>query len=802
MRLKMIRQMRRLMRRKRSLRFSRKSDSSDTRGGSLIGRWVRNHGIRILLAVVLAIAIRLLFPLATTPEFPEFEPGMVAPRDVIAKFSCNVYKDQSELSAEKIEQANTIFPVLEFIPDVLDSTTDRIDRFFMQLDESIAGLDVNKEEESVGNNPDDTTMVDDAASRQAGVIAWLDKQGIKQSEENFLYLKNRERRDVQETRLKEYISQQLERGVLTDDSMERINKELVTVSRDGKEKLLRVDRLVTQSQSFRLAWDENIDPDAPEASRSIFVSLINVFLKPNVILNELETSRRIVQAEAQVSPVKGQVLKGEKIIAKGYRITEEDLEKYHAVQEESMAREPRMNAVNATVSFLGTFLINAFLLLIFGLYLFFYRRQLYDSFRSLMSFSTIFLLVMIPAAMIARLSDISASLIPMLIPISIASLLIAMIYDVRIAVVAILVLSILIGGQESFGYDVLFISLMGGISGGLSIRIIRRRRQLIESILYITGGYILATVSMDMIKLTPLRDTVQLCGWGGINAVLSTLVAWALLPVFEYVFNETTDITLMELSDFNHPLLKSLVIRAPGTWAHTLAVSSLAETAAEAIEANSLLARVGCYYHDVGKIRKPEYFIENQSPGNNPHDSCSPNMSAMIIENHVKEGIELAREAKLPQRIIDFIPEHHGTTKISFFYEKAKEENDGASISVHDYSYQGPKPRSKETAICMIADSVESMSRTLNDPSPSRIRGMVKGAIKSKIEADQLEMCDLTFKDIHLIEEGFVKVLLARFHSRIEYLKEVKEKKTNGSKDSVADGARQSGQKDGPVSRG
>ena len=765
--------------------FSRGSEKGNREGSGPLGMWFQNHGIRILLVIVLAMIIRLLFPLALTPELPEFEVGMVATRDVIAPFSYNVYKSPEELSAEKAERARSVFPVLEFIPDVLDSTIDRIDRFFSRLELQIDSL--NLSEEGISE-----MAPEELESKKTELTGWLDKRGVDLNEEGVDYLLNREKRQLQSDRLKEFISSHLEKGAITDDSREKIDKELVTVGREGAENLMRVDRFLTQSQSFTLAWDEEIDPDAPEVSKSIFLDLITLFLKPNVVYNELETQRQIVLAEAEVSPIQGQVLEGEKIIEKGYRIREEALENYHALREEIIAREPSSSTTNTLIAFIGTFLINAFLLLIFGLYLYFYRRQLYDSLSSLLSFFLIFLLVMLPAAMIARVPGVPS----ILIPISLASLLIAILHDVRIAVVAILVISILLGGQESFGYNVLFVSLLGGISGGLSIRIVRKRRQLGESILFIAGGYIMATVSIDMIRLAPGIETIQTCGWGGINAVLSTLVAMALLPIFEYTFNETTDLTLMELSDFNHPLLKSLVIRAPGTWAHTLAVSSLAEVAAEAIGANSLLARVGCYYHDVGKIRKPEYFIENQTSGENPHDNCSPNMSAMIIENHVKEGIELARESKLPQCIIDFIPEHHGTTKISFFYEKAKEQNGDTSVNVHDYSYQGPKPKSKETAICMFADSVESMSRIIVDPSASRIRGMVKSAIKAKIEADQLENCDLTFKDIHLIEEAFVKILLARFHSRIEYLKEKGPGKTDVNQKLIAYSARKRGQTD------
>ncbi len=780
----MTRQAKLSWRKKNAPAFAKNSEPGDPAAKSIMGLWFQSHGVRILLVIVLALTIRLLFPLATTPELPEFEVGMVATKDVIARMSYNIYKRPEELSREKAEKTRSIYPIIEFVPDLRDSTFDRIDRFFSQLDERIESLGLTVKG---GKIMDPAVSHPDSVSNRTRLIDWLGERGIDLDEESLFYLLEQRKRTLLSKKLKEYIARHTEKGILTDDSREKIKRDLAAVDIDGEEKILRLDKLETLTQAFTMAWDEEIDPDSPEIAQSIFLDLITRFLKPNVVYNELETQRRIVLAEAEVSPIKGQVLEGEKIIEKGYRIEESDLEKYHALREEILASEPSSTTLNTAVAFLGSFFVNAFLLMIFGLYLYFYRRQLYDSLLSLLSFAIIVLLVMAPAALIARIPQIET----ILIPISLASLLIAILHDVRIAVVAILVISILLGGQESFGYDVLFVSLLGGISGGLSIRMVRKRRQLGESILFIVGGYVLATLSIDMIRLAPLSQTIQTCGWGGINAVLSTLVAMALLPLFEYVFNQTTDITLVELSDFNHPLLKSLVIRAPGTWAHTLAVSNLAEVAAEAIGANSLLTRVGCYYHDVGKIKKPEYFIENQASGENPHDRCSPHMSVMIIENHVKEGIELAREAKLPQCIIDFIPEHHGTQKISFFYDKVKSQNGDTSLNVHDYSYQGPKPQSKETAICMFADSVESTSRTLEDPSPSRIRGLVRDVIKRKIEADQMEECDLTFRDIHQIEEAFVKILLARFHSRIEYLAEEDQESTDDKDKPIDDGSRE-----------
>jgi putative nucleotidyltransferase with HDIG domain len=251
--------------------------------------------------------------------------------------------------------------------------------------------------------------------------------------------------------------------------------------------------------------------------------------------------------------------------------------------------------------------------------------------------------------------------------------------------------------------------------------------------------------------------------------VFSTFFAMGLLPLIEYVFKVTTDITLLELSDFNHPLMKELAIRAPGTWAHSLAVSNLSESAAERIGANSLLTRVGSYYHDIGKISKPLYFVENQRSDYNPHDYTSPSMSALIIESHVKKGIEMAQKYNLPQCIMDFIPQHHGTSMISFFYDKAKEQTINSSVDPYQYRYTGPKPKSKEAAILMLADSVESISRTIKDASPQRVEDMVRAAISSKVEAGQLDESDVTFNDLRLIEKEFVKDIISTLHHRIEY---------------------------------
>jgi hypothetical protein len=250
-----------------------------------------------------------------------------------------------------------------------------------------------------------------------------------------------------------------------------------------------------------------------------------------------------------------------------------------------------------------------------------------------------------------------------------------------------------------------------------------------------------------------------------------------LLPIFEFLFKITTDLTLLELSDLNRPLLKKMVLNAPGTYHHSLIVGNLAEAASDAIGANSLLARVGAYYHDIGKIEKAEYFSENETGHKSPHEKLAPSMSALIIQSHIKDGIELAKKHNLNKTIIDFIAQHHGTGLIYYFYQRALEKiGDDEKLKEEAFRYPGPKPQTKEAAIILLADAVEASSRTLNDPTPSRIKGLVQKIINNKFIDNQLDECDLTLKDLNKIAAAFVRTLTGIFHTRVEYPGEGKNK--------------------------
>jgi putative nucleotidyltransferase with HDIG domain len=283
-------------------------------------------------------------------------------------------------------------------------------------------------------------------------------------------------------------------------------------------------------------------------------------------------------------------------------------------------------------------------------------------------------------------------------------------------------------------------------------------------------------------------------GFGFVSGFFCAVIVTALVPLVESLFKYTTDIKLLELSNLNTPVLRQLMVQAPGTYHHSIVVGNLAEAGAEAINANPLLARVAAYYHDIGKVRKPQYFVENQGGHENKHDKLAPSMSALVLIAHVKDGVEIARENNLGNDLIDVLREHHGTALMKFFYEKAKNLQDPEvqQVDERDYRYPGPKPQTREAALIMLADAVEAAGRTLTDPTPSRIQGMVQKIINNIFIDGQLDECELTLKDLHKIAKSFNQILAGIFHYRIDYPEPVHKEKEPAKKKSGDDSNRES----------
>jgi cyclic-di-AMP phosphodiesterase PgpH len=342
-------------------------------------------------------------------------------------------------------------------------------------------------------------------------------------------------------------------------------------------------------------------------------------------------------------------------------------------------------------------------------------------------------------------------------------------FDQRISLIGVMVLTTLVAGQSVFrGTNALFINLVGGAVAALSVGEIRRRNQSYRWIVAIGGAYLATAAAIGLTLDLPSRDILVSAGLGVLNALGSVLLGVLLLPMGEAFTGIETDLTLLEWSDLNRPLMQRLSLEAPGTYAHTIAIANLADAAARAIGANPLLARVGAYYHDIGKLGRPQYFVENQAKGRNPHDALGAGASAQIIREHVRDGLALAESYKLPRALRAFITEHHGTGTISYFLDKARQE-DAPVPDVAEFAYPGPIPQSAETAVVMLADGIEAATRVLHDPTREKIRDVVEHIVRQRMEQGQLAGTPLTLEQIEIVKDEFTRVLVGMYHNRIDY---------------------------------
>jgi hypothetical protein len=355
-------------------------------------------------------------------------------------------------------------------------------------------------------------------------------------------------------------------------------------------------------------------------------------------------------------------------------------------------------------------------------------------------------------------------------------MLLTIFFDSRVGFYGTVILSFIVAGIWGNDYGIALASLVAGALSVYTVRDMKNRTQIFHSLGFIFLGYGLAIVALGFARSEPLGLLLQQLAFAASNAVISPVLTYGLLIFIEKTFRLTTDLTLLELVQFNHPLLRQLAEKAPGTYHHSMTMASLAEAGAATIGANATLARVGAYFHDIGKIIKPTYFVENQKTSRSRHDKLAPRMSSLIIAAHVKDGMALAREYKLPEEVIEFIPMHHGTTRMDFFYSKALEvarqsddETKIDEIKEQDYRYPGPKPQTRETGIMMLADAIEAAVRTIEEPTPQRITDLVDDVVKRRVEQGELDECPLTLQDITKVKEAFVNVLVGIYHTRVKY---------------------------------
>jgi putative nucleotidyltransferase with HDIG domain len=480
------------------------------------------------------------------------------------------------------------------------------------------------------------------------------------------------------------------------------------------------------------------------------------FIRPNLQHNEPETRRRQEEELKKVAPVSVSMKRGEMIVREGERLTPEG-----AIILKAIYASERKAKLASTLS-LGALAV----LSLFAILMYLYKNHpvlAADQKRLLLLVATLTLTVGLARLINSRLVYANA-----LIPAALSPILISLLVDVRASVFASAGASLMIGLTTGYDLTATLQSLAGGGVGLYSVRGMRSLGDLFGAGFMVAVANLIVIVSAGLIREVQAMEVARQSLLGVGSGMLTALLAVSLIPLIERLFGLTSDISLAKLRQLSNPLLMEMRSKAPGTYQHSLRVAELSEEAARAINANPLLARVGSYYIDIGKMRRPTYFLENQVDRPDDDEKISPSMGSLIIINHVKDGTEIAYEHRLPEVIADIIRQHHGTVMISHLYERAKERDLEGSVKESDYSYPGPKPQTREAGIIMLADSVAAASRRLADPTPSRIASLVKRVVNNKFIEGQLDECNLTLKDIKKINEAFVHVLISIFHIRPE----------------------------------
>ncbi len=531
---------------------------------------------------------------------------------------------------------------------------------------------------------------------------------------------------------------------------------------------LEAARNVVRQRVFSLA---TIAP----SERAALAELLTSFLDANLSADTAATAQRRDQAERAVLPVQVRVPKGTVLIPQGQKVSRELAERIELVAARSSPR--------ASVSrFAGLLLLTALLAFFLYRYTTYHQRQ-FKRVRHLHAMLVSILLSMLVLGQFvvwiaeqvshrfrSPFSDPAAYVY--LVPIGAGAILVTLLANGRIAMVYAAFAAVLFGAQNGWELSVTLWALLVQWTGIYAITSYRERSALLRAGFAVGGAGMAVALAVEAIAhgREPWAHSVFGAALALVGGALGVgLIVSFVLPLLEGVFRVLTDIRLLELSNISNPLLSQLAMKAPGSYNHSLVVGTLSEEGAKAIGANSLFCRVAAFYHDIGKIRKPEYYIENQH-GVNPHERLQPSMSALIIAAHVKDGIRMAREARLPEQIVDIIPQHHGTRLMTYFFEKAKKlAPTGSEVNDDDFRYPGPKPQTKEAAIFMLADGVEAAARTIEEPTPSRLREMIH-QIAGRIVLDgQFDECDLTFADLEKIEQAFHRALVGMYHHRVDY---------------------------------
>ena len=737
----------------------------------------------ILWFFLLSFAISLTFPTGFSIRY-SYQLNDIANEPIIAPFDFGILKTDQKLNIDLEEARNSVPFSFSRDQDFVNKQISVIDTFFIYLNDiySAHNLFISSQDslykyryepefESFQSSfiADSTTYVTlyneflDQYQFQIDKAQWDQLLGINESLSEPINL------ELFKNQIKQICLNRWAEGIV-DEPLEIIFSNEISIIQGGE----LVIAPTKNYNDIETAWKKNreevnqIYDNELDLKSILSYELINEFTKPNILFDKELTESRQKDRLDKVSRFQGTVLANELIVDTNNRITDSVLLKLKSLQVESERRLGYERAADKFREYLGAFFVVSILLFLLFSFFYIYRGDYFENHKILVLIGLLMYLIVFFSWTI-----ISYQLPVYIIPIAIFSILLTVLLDTTVALISstilILLISLLIGNDLDFAIIQFFISFIAI----LSVRKLRKRRQIIATMLTLVFCSLFVFFSVMLFKGIDFLDyNYSTVGYLALASFLCPILAFGLVPLFESFFGITTDLSLIELLDYDQPLLKKLMEDAPGTHTHSVKVGTLAESCANAIGARALLCRVGSYYHDIGKIKKPEYYAENQT-GENKHDSITPHMSAKILKQHVTDGLSLADEYGLPNIVKDFIETHHARNRMEFFYNKALEAD--KNVDENEFRYPGPKPRSKETGIVMLAEAIEAQANSLKNPTLEKFETMIDKAIRSRLEDGQLDECPLTMEDLQKIKgrrdgkHGLLPVLSGLYHSRPEY---------------------------------
>ena len=714
----------------------------------------------ILIFFGLSFAISLTFPTGFSIRY-SYQLNDIANEPIIAPFDFGILKTDQKLDIDLDEARNSVQFSFSRDQDFVNKQITDIDTFFIYLNDiygahelfissqdSLYKYRYEPEFESYQTSfiADSTTYVTlyseflNQYQFQIDKAQWDQLLGINESLAEPINL------ELFKNQIKQICLNRWAEGII-DEPLENILSDEISIIQGGE----LVIAPTKNYNDIETAWKKNreevnqIYENELDIKSILSYELINEFTKPNILFDKELTESRQKERLDKVSRFQGTVLANELIVDTNNRITESVLLKLKSLQFESERRLGYERAADKFREYLGAFFVVAILLFLLFSFFYIYRNNYFKNFKLLLLIGLLMYLIVFFSWII-----VSYQLPVYIIPIAMFSILLTVLLDTTVALISstilILLISLLIGNDLDFAIIQFFISFIAI----LNVRKLRKRRQIIATMLTLVFCGLFVFFSVMLFKGIDFLDyNYSTVGYLALASFLCPILAFGLVPLFESFFGITTDLSLIELLDYDQPLLKKLMEDAPGTHTHSVKVGTLAESCATAVGARALLCRVGSYYHDIGKIKKPEYYAENQT-GVNKHDSITPHMSAKILKQHVTDGLALADEYGLPKIVKDFIKTHHAKNKMEFFYKKALEID--KKVDENEFRYPGPKPRTKETGIVMLAEAIEAQANSLKNPTLEKFEIMIDKAIRSRLEDGQLDECPLTMEDLQKIK--------------------------------------------------